>query len=218
MSAVRIETQDLNTIRDQFGGTLSSGYDSNLNAFEESASIRGSTGKFGYWLHGAWCEGNDYESGDSTNIPGNFLSREVRGKLGYAFTPNSYIDLSIGYQNQDNIDYPGRLLNADYFDTYNYAVNWQWSPENSMLSSVKANAYINNVNHGMDNDDKPTAQANPDRMPPFALDVSVDARAHVTGGKIAAELDPSNALSLEIGTDVFSANRDATRMIDRRAW
>ena len=216
MGAVRVETQPLTTIRETFGGTLTSGYDSNFNAFEEAASIRGDAGKFGYWLHGAWREGDDYKSGDGSTVPADFLSREIRGKLGYATSQNSYLSLSIGYQNQEDIDYPGRLLNADYFDTYNYAINWQWEPENSVVTSVTANAYINNVNHGMDNDGKPTAQPNPNRMPPFALDISVDAQAHVQGGKIAAELQPANNWNLEIGTDIYTANREATRYIRRQ--
>ncbi|WP_138431513.1 TonB-dependent receptor [Fodinibius saliphilus] len=216
MSAVHVETQPLNTLTKTFGGTITSGYDSNLNAIEEAVSVRGSTGKFGYWVHGAWREGNDFESGNGTNIPGNFLSRELRAKFGYALTSKSYVDISIGYQNQKNLDYPGRLLNADFFNTYNYSANWEWIPENGILSSLKAQAYINNVDHGMDNDGKPTAQEDQNRMPPFPLAVAVDARAHVSGGNITAELTPAPSWNLEIGTDIYSANRDAVRTIDRR--
>ncbi|MDZ7717065.1 MAG: TonB-dependent receptor [Balneolaceae bacterium] len=216
MSAIRVETQTLNTISTAFGGSISSGYDSNLNAFEEAVSLQGSSGKWGYWIHGAWREGNDYETGNGTNVPGDFLSREIRTKLGYSITSNSYLEASFGYQNQDDLDYPGRLLDADYFDTYNSSLSWKWNPDNSLFSLIKANAYINNVNHGMDNDEKPTAQPNPNRTPPFALDVTIDTRAHVKGGMFAVEMDPSSALNIETGIDVYSANRDATRIIDRR--
>lgn len=216
MSAVRVETQPLNTLTQSFSGTISSGYDSNFNAVEESASLRGTTGKFGYWLHGAWREGNNYKSGNGANIPGDFLSREIRGKLSYAISSNSYVNLSIGYQNQEDLDYPGRLLNADYFDTYNYAFNWEWTPNHSMFSSLKANAYLNKVDHGMSNNSKPTAEPDPNRMPPFALDVRVESQAHVRGGKFSAELDPSSSWNLKIGTDIYSVIRDATRYIRRQ--
>jgi iron complex outermembrane receptor protein len=216
MSAVRVETQPLNKITQRFGGTLSSGYDSNLNAFQEAASIRGSAGKFGYWLHGAWREGNDYSAGNGDAVPGDFLSREIRGKIGYSITPHSYINLSIGYQNQQDIDYPGRLLDADFFNTYNYKLNWEWTPNKGILSSLSANAYINNVDHGMDNDGKPTAQADPNRMPPFALDVGVKAHTYVRGGKVSADLNAGPSWDIEIGTDIYSANRNAVRTIDRR--
>ena len=68
----------------------------------------------------------------------------------------------------------------------------------------------------MNNKGKPTAQPDPDRMPPFALDVGVEARAHVTGGKINAQLRPAQSWKLEVGTDIYSANRNAVRTIDRR--
>lgn len=216
MSAVRVETQPLNRISKAIGGTVSSGYDSNLNAFEEAVALQGSSGKWGYWLHGAWREGDDYEAGDGSQVPGDFLSREIRGKLGYSFTPNSYLQASFGYQNQDELDYPGRLLDADFFNTYNYALNWKWTPDESWISSMKANAYINNVDHRMDNDDKPTAQADADRTPPFPLEISIDTKAHVTGGMFAAEMNPNTALNIEAGLDIYSVNRDAVRTIDRR--
>ncbi|MCW9707094.1 TonB-dependent receptor [Fodinibius salsisoli] len=215
MSAVRVQTQPLNTLSNPFGGTLSSGYDSNYNAVEEAASLHGSTGKFGYWIHGAWREGNSYESGNGTAIPADFLSREIRAKLGYALTPNSYLDVSFGYQNQENIDYPGRLLDADYFDTYNLSANWKWTPENATVQTVEASLYRNTVDHGMDNDDKPTAQPNPDRMPPFGLDVGVDAHMYATGGKLSTTLTTGNNWDWQIGADFYHTNRKAIRTIDR---
>jgi iron complex outermembrane receptor protein len=216
MSGVRVQTQPLNTLNQPFGGTLSSGYDSNYDAVEEAASLHGSSGKFGYWVHGAWREGNSYESGNGTSIPADFLSREIRAKLGYSFTPNSYVDVSFGYQNQENIDYPGRLLDADYFDTYNLSANWKWTPENPTVQTVEASLYRNTVDHGMDNDDKPTAQPDPNRMPPFGLDVGVDAQMYVTGGKLSTALSTGNNWDWKIGADFYSTDREAIRTIKRR--
>jgi len=216
MSAVRVETQPLTRNRKTFGGNITSGFDSNLNAIEEAASVHGSTGKFGYSLHGAWREGNDFDSGSGQNVPADFLSREIRGKIGYAVTPNSYLGVSIGFQNQEDIDYPGRLLDADFFDTYNYALNWEWNPEQSVISSIKTNAYINNIDHGMDNDEKPTGRPDPDRTPPFALDVAVDSETDTRGGMLAVDMDPSSEWNLKSGFDIYSTNRDATRFIRRR--
>lgn len=216
MSAVRVQTQPLTTLRKSFGGTISSGYDSNYNAVEEAVSAYGSTGKAGYWIHGAWRKGHNYKSGNGTSVPADFLSREIRGKLGYAITENSYLDLSLGYQNQENIDYPGRLLDADYFDTYNLAANWKWSPENETIETIEASVYRNTVNHGMDNDEKPTAQSDPDRMPPFGLDVGVDAHMYVTGGAFSTHFITGNSWDWKIGGDYYSTNRRAVRTIERR--
>lgn len=75
---------------------------------------------------------------------------------------------------------------------------------------------MNNVDHGMSNREKPTAEPNPDRTPPFALDVLVDSEVDVTGGRAAAELDAGDGWSFEVGGDVYSATRDALRTIRRQ--
>lgn len=216
MSAVKVETRPLNSINQVFRGNISSGYDSNYNAFEESVSLMGSTGKFGYWVHGAWREGNDYQSGNGTTIPADFLSREVRGKVGYEISSASRVNVSLGYQDQKNIDYPGRLLNAEYFHTTNVSAEYTYEPDDKTLKSWTVKGYINDVQHGMNNDDKPTAQPNPNRMPPFALDVGVDADVNVKGYRTAATFQTDDYWTLEVGSDFYSANRNAIRTIDRR--
>lgn len=60
--------------------------------------LYGKSGKAGYMVSGAWQTGNDYTSGDGTNIPGDYLSQEIRGKTSYATTENSRLTASLGYQ------------------------------------------------------------------------------------------------------------------------
>lgn len=216
MSAIRVQTQQLKTLDQPFEAQLSSGYESNFNALKEALSLQGNTGKFGYLLSGVWRTGNDYESGDGTSVQGDYQSRDVRGKLGYAVTDDFWLSLSLGYQKQNDLDYPGRLLDASFFTTYNAAVDWEWNPDNDIIESLQAKAYINNVDHGIDNDQKPTAQPDPDRMPPFGLDVEVDSKIHVTGGRLAANLATNDSWDWEVGADIYSAYRDAIRTIKRR--
>lgn len=216
MSAVKVETRPLNTINQVFRGNISSGYDSNYNAFEESASLMGNYKKFGYWIHGAWREGSDYQTGNGTTVPGDFLSREVRGTLGYEISPSSRVNVSLGYQDQQDMDYPGRLLNADYFHTTNLSAEYTYEPNGTALKSWTIKGYINDVDHGMNNDDKPTAKPNANRMPPFALDVGVDADVNVKGYRTAATFQTNNYWTFEVGSDFYTANRKAIRTIDRR--
>lgn len=108
-----------------FHGRILSGYDSNLNAREGAASVFGSQGHLSYWAHGVWRDGDDYESGAGVAVPANFLSREFRGKVGYELSQGSPVTVSAGYQDQEDIDYPGRLLDASFLDTYNLAARWE---------------------------------------------------------------------------------------------
>ena len=216
MSAIRVETRGLWSSQEPFQTYLTSGYDSNFNSFESAASVSGVQGAAAYRLHGAWREGNDYRTGAGGAIPADFLSREVRGKLGYRLPSEAQVKLSAGYQNQQNIDYPGRLLNADFFNTYNLSVAWEQSSSEGLLRSTEALAYVNRVDHGMDNEDKPTARPMEGRMPPFGLRVNVDSHVNVTGGRLAADLAPGSTLRAEVGGDVYRAHRNALRRIERR--
>ncbi len=216
LSAIRVETNDLTNITSNTThGRVASGFDGNYNAFEGTATLSGKFDKLGYWLNTAWREGNDYEDGGSTSIPADFLSREVRGKLSYPTSPNGRLMVGLGYQNQENIDYPGRLLDASFFDSYNSSLAWNWQHNSEVLKSVELKAYYNSVDHGMDNDSKPTAMPMEGRVPPFALDVAVNASMDVAGGRVAFELVPANFWNIKVGADIYSANRNAVRTIDR---
>ncbi|MDR8391235.1 TonB-dependent receptor [Aliifodinibius sp. S!AR15-10] len=217
LSAIRVETNDLTNIPSHTThGKIASGFDSNYNAFEGTATVSGKFDKLGYWLNTAWREGSDYEDGNSTSVPANFQSREFRSKLSYATSANGRLTLGLGYQNQNDVNYPGRLLDANYFDSYNTSLAWNWQQNIGLLQSIEIKAYYNSVDHAMDNDSKPTAMPMEGRVPPFALDVDVDASMDVAGGRAAFELVPADNWSIEVGADIYSANRNAVRTIDRR--
>ena len=171
LSAIRVETRGLETVPPGWAhGRVTSGYDTNFGVMESGASIAGHQGNVAYRFSGAWREGNDYESGGGGTIPSDFLSREMRGKVGYTLAPGSQLSVSAGYQSQRDMDYPGRLLNADYFDAYNLSARWTLESSNGLVRGAEVLGYYNAVDHGMDNDGKPTAQPMEGRMPPFALD------------------------------------------------
>ncbi|HSH44631.1 MAG TPA: carboxypeptidase regulatory-like domain-containing protein, partial [Longimicrobiales bacterium] len=148
MGAIRVETQAVPpTVPGAFRGRFLTGYDTNLQATETAATLYGSQDRLAYWLHGAWREGDDYETGGEVVVPAGYLSREVRGKLGYRVAPESWLAVSGGYQAQDDLDYPGRMLDAAYFHAWNLNGRWNWEPATGTVRSVEAMAYVNRVDH-----------------------------------------------------------------------
>ena len=213
MSAIRLESAPLPQRGDEtLNGNFSSGYDSNLQASEMAGSLSGRTGGVSLQSHGAWREGSDYESGDGTKIPADFLSWESRGKIGFDVGDNSLFSISSGYQWQEDLDYPGRLLNADNFKTLTVSTDFRTQRSEGLLREFDLGVYRNEVDHRMGNWEKPTAMPMAMRMPPFALDINVDSHIEVLGGRAAAEL-ANGPWSLRVGGDFYSANRDATRII-----
>lgn len=217
LAAVRVETRAVPPqVPGALRGRFLTGYDSNLGAQEYAGSLFGSSGRVAYWLHGVWRGGDDYEDGAGNAVPADFESWETRGKLGIRTGDASWLTLSAGWQEQGPIDYPGRLLTADFFETLNLSARWQLQRNDGFLRSVEILAYNNDVDHGMTNAGKPTAEPNPDRMPPFALDVDVNTGAETRGGRLGVTLAPDDLWTVEVGGDVYSVNRDAVRTIRRQ--
>ena len=217
MSAIRVRTQTLPPpASGPWHGRMLTGYDANLDAKETSASLNGSHGRVSYWGSGAWREGESYTTGSGADIPAGYRSWEARGKLGYALSPASELVLSGGYQKQNDIDYPGLILDAKYFRTVNGSAEWTLHRPTGSLRDLDVLAYMSDVDHAMDNDHKPTALPNPDRTPPFPLDVAVDAGIRVYGGRATATLSSSPYWEVEVGGDVYRTLRRATRTIHRR--
>lgn len=99
-------------------------------------------------------------------------------------------------------------MNAEYFHTTNISVEYSYEPNGKTLKSWTVKGYFNDVSHGMNNDGKPTAEPNPNRMPPFALDVTVNADVKGKGYRTAATFQTGNLWTFEVGSDFYSASRN----------
>jgi iron complex outermembrane recepter protein len=217
MSAIRIETHPLpNPGASILGVNSFFGYDTNLSATEAGLELSGALSRVRYTGSGAWRQGGDYTSGAGVVIPSRFTSGEVRGRLGFDLSPTSVLTASAGYQEQDDIAYPGRPLDADWFDTYNASLRWEHRPVAGRVRLVDAQAYVYAVDHGMNNDHKPTALPNPNRTPPFPLRIVTLSGVRMYGGRAATEITPGAGWTLEVGGDVYTADHDAHRETSRR--
>lgn len=211
MSAIRVETQQVAPRGSgPVSGRFSVGHDTNLEATETSLELAGAGSGVGYAVSGAWRESDDYQSGDGLVTPSSFKSGEVRGRLGLFAGPASTVTLSGWHQAQRDIDYPGRPLNAEFFDTYNASLRWQHAPAAGALRGLDAMAYYYTVDHAMNNDGKPTSFPNPDRMPPFALNIVTVSNVEMLGGRLATEVTPGGDWRIEVGADGYTAHHDAS--------
>jgi len=60
---------------------------------------------------------------------------------------------------------------------------------------------------------KPTAQRDPDRVPPFPLEVTVDSRIEIYGGRAALTMGMGAGWQAEVGGDVYLTERNAVREV-----
>jgi iron complex outermembrane receptor protein len=211
MSAIRVETRPLPARgAARLSGRLRLGHDTNLSATESGLELAGAGDRMAYTASGVWRESGDYVSGADIETPAGFTSSEVRGRVGLFAGPSSTLTLSGWYQGQRDIDYPGRPLNAEFFDTYNGSLRWSHAPASGALRSLDAMAYYYTVDHAMNNDEKPTALPNPDRTPPFPMDILTASSVETVGGRLSTELVPGGDWTLEVGGDAYTAMHDAS--------
>ncbi len=228
LSAIRVTTNALPDVAAApFGARLTSGYDSNLQASEFAGTLQGAlaNGRLRYTTGGALREGKDYTAGNGTTIAGNFRSREGRAKAGIATSDNGVFSVLGSVQAQRDIDYPGRPLDAVYFDSYQlqaeYALRRPAAGNGTdfaglALRDVDVMGYVYDVDHLMDNENKPTALANPSRTPPYPLVINTWSGVNVRGARTSARLVASSGWEMQVGGDVYHADHDAHRQTDRR--
>jgi iron complex outermembrane receptor protein len=205
MAAIRIESEALPPEQPGVAhGSVTAGYDSNVKGAAGSGSMAGRSGSLSYWGFGAYRQGEDYRDGNGDLVPADFDAGELRGKLGWDFSPRSRLLVSGGWRHQGPTDYPGRMLNAELFDSWSASGAWKWRNEpGSTFSGIDLLAYGNSVDHEMTNREKPTAAMS-------AVDVVTN--TGVAGARAAALLAPGG-WELELGGDAYVASRWAHRTI-----
>jgi len=224
LSAIRAETfrpPFLDRDRDggiAWGGEMQGSWGDNGSVADGAATVYGSGERTRFSLIIGSRSGDDYEAGDGTEVPADYRSTNVRWSLGRRLSRRTTLEYSGGYQEQLDIDYPGRILDASYFYTRSHALDLDWRPddgERGALREVHGQVYVNRKDHRMNNDAKPTALPNPNRVPPFGLDVDLPTESNVTGGAVHAVFDGAG-LEWKLGADAYDVSQDARRTISRR--
>ena len=218
LSAVRLET-----FRPAFGGPAIElagraglAYGDNASTSDGYAALWGSGEELRFQLMLQGRSGDDYLDGDGNTIPGDYRSGDSRWQLGRRLGERGLLEYSGGYQRQEEIDYPGRLLDADYFKTRSHALELSWNPATEGVETLFAQLYSNRKSHRMNNDEKPTATPMPGRVPPFGLDVDLPTESDTLGGRLSFDGGAAGELSWSAGADFYRLEQTARRFISRR--
>ncbi len=110
-------------------------------------------------------------------------------------------------------DYPGRLLDATFFETQSLAFSHE--PAAGVLTELAGTAYVNRKQHLMNNHNKPTAVRNQHRTPPFPIRVDLPASADTVGGRFHAALE-TGPLRYKLGFDTYQLRQNATQTVSDR--
>jgi iron complex outermembrane receptor protein len=189
-------------------------YTSNADILDAQILSGGSTDTYRFHVFYNDRNGADYEAGDGTIVPGDFRSRDASWSFGLRPGSHTTIEYAGGYQEQEDIDYAGKRMDARYFDTHSHALELTWKPE-GVLSEVYGQVSVNDKKHSMNNDDRPTALPDPTRIPPFPTEVEILTDSDTLGGRGHVVLE-RDAWSWKLGGDFYVTEQSAFRRISRR--
>ncbi len=199
----------------EIGGRAGYNYGSNAGASDGFASLHGSSDRVRFAFQHNTRMGGDYTDGAGDTVQGDYESFDTRWDLGARLGRRTLFEYSGGHQRQNDIDYPGRILDATFFETQSHALQFLHTPAAGVLTEVAARAYVNLKDHLMNNDDKPTALRNPHRTPPFPIRVDLPASADTVGGRFHAALE-TGPLRYKLGGDAYRLRQNAARTVRDR--
>ena len=214
LSSIRVDRQP--PIPDEaLTGRLRTGYTGNRDAFNIDGRALGRSGPVFYDVGVGYRTGGDYTSGGGITVPGEFESADVKSRVGVDLSDASRLTGQFSFQDQGNTAYPGRPLDAVYFETVRGALTYEWAGSGA-VQQVEAKAYGYQTLHRMNNDNKRTAQ------PPMGpnetgLYITNDTEIATIGGRVSAELPLADNAVLDVGATGYSAYRTATRERGPRA-
>ena len=207
MSAIRVTERGEDPPRTPLTGTVRTGAQSNRRALKTTALAMGRQGRLFYSAGGAWRRGEDYTAGNGREVPGDFVSAEGNGRLGVAISDRSTLSVKGRYQEQNDIDYPGRMLHAEYFETGMGQIEYAFNQDTGTVRSVTVQTGAQQTLHRMTNRTKPSYDN--------GMRVAVPTEVQNVNGRVAADLALGTAWDVTAGADVVHTFRDATRSRSR---
>ncbi|MDA8016510.1 MAG: TonB-dependent receptor [Thermoanaerobaculia bacterium] len=197
-------------------GRLDAVWGENGDTADTYGSVSAATDRLRFHLGLGRRSGEEYEDGRGASVPGGYRSHDLRWRLGFRPSQNLTIDYSGGFQEQDDLDYPGRILDATYFDTRSHAFELRWAGRDR-IEGFTAELYSNRKDHLMNNEGKPTASDMPGRIPPFGLRIDLPTESNTSGGRLRLDLASHGDTKFSFGLDQYRVEQTATRTISRRS-
>ncbi|MCY4637072.1 MAG: TonB-dependent receptor [Acidobacteria bacterium] len=217
LSAIQAETFKPAFGADGFrlGGRAGYNYGGNGDANDGFASLYGSSDRVRFTFQHNTRTGGDYTDGNGDTVEGDYESFDTRWDLGARLGRETLLEYSGGFQQQNDIDYPGRLLDATFFETQSHAMEFSHTPAAGVLTEIVGRAYVNRKDHLMNNENKPTALRDHSRTPPFPIRVDLPTSADTIGGRFHAALE-TGSLRYKLGFDAYRLHQNATQTISDR--
>ena len=161
---------------------------------DQNADLAAGNDQFYARISANHSHGQDYKDGDGTSIPSGWNKWNADAALGWTPDAETLVELSAG-AGDGWARSAARGMDGTQFRRDSLGLRLQKQNITPWLSKVEAQIYRNEADHLMDN-----FQRRP--LPPGKMAMASNVKRVVTGGRIAATLQPTPALTADIGLDL----------------
>lgn len=161
---------------------------------DQNADLAAGNDQFYARISANHSHGQDYKDGDGTSIPSGWNKWNADATLGWTPDADTLVELSAG-AGDGWARSAARGMDGTQFRRDSLGLRLQKQNITPWLSKVEAQIYRNEADHLMDN-----FQRRP--LPPGKMAMASNVKRVVTGGRIAATLQPTPALTADIGLDL----------------
>lgn len=161
---------------------------------DQNADLAAGNDQFYARISANHSHGQDYKDGDGTSIPSGWNKWNADAALGWTPDADTLVELSAG-AGDGWARSAARGMDGTQFRRDSLGLRLQKQNITPWLSKVEAQIYRNEADHLMDN-----FQRRP--LPPGKMAMASNVKRVVTGGRITATLQPTPALTADIGLDL----------------
>jgi iron complex outermembrane recepter protein len=139
------------------GAQIESGYESNFNGWQNRISVSGGSRLYDFRASGGFTHYNDYTDGSGNNIPSSFEKSDYTLKFGINPVENHRVQVSFRQVFARDVMFPSLPMDERKDDTSIFILDYAARNVSRLINSLNFKAYYSDVEHIMDNRDKPTA-------------------------------------------------------------
>lgn len=199
---VNMVTKDPNYLDNGFHGKISTGYETNGNAFVSLLELQHVSNKFDITGNIGYRNFGDYTDGKKNEIPSSFKSSDYGIKLGYTITDSQRLQAHWRQSFGRDIKHAGLPMDTEFDNSSVFSLDYKAQNISAIIKNITVKSFYSYVDHLMTN--KNRANFN-------MMTASSPVNSKNIGGKLELHLLPNKKLNLFVGTDANLISREGTR-------
>ena len=210
LSAIRVETPGGDDEGSR-GGTLQGSFRGNGSVAETAGALQGRAFGASYRVQGVYRSGRDYTTGSGASVPSNYTAGGAHARVDVPLTGVSTLSVRGAVQDQRDVDYPGRTLDAQSVRSGYGSVQYQLDRGAGRIRHMEAQGYAAQSLHDLGNGNRLAEQLIPTEGVPNSNTVTTaDAERVTLGGRWSAQFAPISGWRLTAGVDGYRSDQRGT--------